>query len=284
MQKIESFASFGGEQQIWQHESEALNCSMNVAVYLPPQALDKETPQTCPVVYWLSGLTCTERNFIEKSGFQRYAAELGLIVVAPDTSPRGTDKDGVVIADDEGYDLGQGAGFYINATQSPWDKHYRMYDYVVDELPDLIDNHFPTNGKQSILGHSMGGHGALMISLKNPESYYSVSAFAPIVAPSQVPWGEKIMTAYLGENREDWQQWDSCALLEKVENPLPMLIEQGLDDSYLERALKPELLETAAQAVNADVTVNRREGYDHSYYFIASFIEEHLAYHHKMLT
>ncbi len=279
MQKIESFVSFGGEQQIWQHDSETLNCPMNVAVYLPPQALDKDKPQACPVVYWLSGLTCTERNFIEKSGFQRYAAELGLIVVAPDTSPRGD-----TVADDEGYDLGQGAGFYVNATQSPWDKHYQMYDYIIDELPDLIDNYFPTNGKQSICGHSMGGHGALMIALKNPEMYYSVSAFAPIVAPSQVPWGEKALTAYLGENREDWQQWDSCALLAKAENPLPMLIEQGLSDSFLAKELKPELLETVATSVNADVTVNRREGYDHSYYFIASFIGEHLAYHHKMLT
>ncbi len=279
MQKIESFASFGGEQHIWQHNSETLNCAMNVAVYLPPQALDKENPQACPVVYWLSGLTCSERNFIEKSGFQHYAAELGLIVVAPDTSPRGD-----TVADDEGYDLGQGAGFYVNATQSPWDKHYQMYDYIVDELPDLIDNYFPTNGKQSICGHSMGGHGALMIALKNPEMYYSVSAFAPIVAPSQVPWGEKALTAYLGENREDWQQWDSCALLAKAENPLPMLIEQGLSDSFLAKELKPELLETVATTVNADVTVNRREGYDHSYYFIASFIGEHLAYHHKMLA
>ncbi|MBS9781178.1 MAG: S-formylglutathione hydrolase [Gammaproteobacteria bacterium] len=279
MQKIESFACFGGEQQIWQHDSETLNCLMNVAVYLPPQALDKENPQACPVVYWLSGLTCSERNFIEKSGFQRYAAELGLIVVAPDTSPRGD-----TVADDEGYDLGQGAGFYVNATQSPWDKHYQMYDYIVDELPDLIDNYFPTNGKQSICGHSMGGHGALMIALKNPEMYYSVSAFAPIVAPSQVPWGEKALTAYLGENREDWQQWDSCALLAKAENSLPMLIEQGLSDSFLAKELKPELLETVATTVNADVTVNRREGYDHSYYFIASFIGEHLAYHHKMLA
>ncbi len=284
MNLIETYASFNGEQQIWQHESETLNCSMNVAVYVPPQALNKENPQACPVLYWLSGLTCTERNFIEKSGFQRYAAELGLIVVAPDTSPRGTDKEGVAIADDEGYDLGQGAGFYINATQSPWDKHYRMYDYIVNELPDLIDNHFPANGKQSICGHSMGGHGALMIALKNPDIYYSVSAFAPIVAPSQVPWGEKALTAYLGENREDWQQWDSCALLEKAENPLPMLIEQGLSDSFLEKELRPELLESVAKSVNADVTVNRREGYDHSYYFIASFIGEHLAYHHKMLA
>ncbi|MDP8098419.1 S-formylglutathione hydrolase [Pasteurella atlantica] len=279
MQKIESFSSFGGKQQIWQHNSETLNCAMNVAVYLPPQVLNKENPQACPVIYWLSGLTCTERNFIEKSGFQRYAAELGLIIVAPDTSPRG---EGVF--DDESYDLGQGAGFYLNATQSPWDKHYQMYDYIVKELPDLIDKHFPTNGKQSICGHSMGGHGALMIALKNPETYSSVSAFSPIVAPSQVPWGKKALTAYLGENYENWQQWDTCALLEQAKNPLPMLIDQGLDDSFLEKELKPELLENVAKLMKADVTINRRKGYDHSYYFIASFIGEHLAYHHKMLS
>ncbi|MDP8033583.1 S-formylglutathione hydrolase [Pasteurella atlantica] len=279
MQKIESFFSFGGKQQIWQHNSETLNCAMNVAVYLPPQVLNKENPQACPVIYWLSGLTCTERNFIEKSGFQRYAAELGLIIVAPDTSPRGES-----VFDDESYDLGQGAGFYLNATQSPWDKHYQMYDYIVQELPDLINNHFPTNGKQSICGHSMGGHGALMIALKNPETYSSVSAFSPIVAPSQVPWGKKALTAYLGENYENWQQWDTCALLEQAKNPLPMLIDQGLDDSFLEKELKPELLENVAKLMKADVTINRRKGYDHSYYFIASFIGEHLAYHHKMLS
>ncbi|MDP8051419.1 S-formylglutathione hydrolase [Pasteurella atlantica] len=279
MQKIESFFSFGGKQQIWQHNSETLNCAMNVAVYLPPQVLNKENPQACPVIYWLSGLTCTERNFIEKSGFQRYAAELGLIIVAPDTSPRGES-----VFDDESYDLGQGAGFYLNATQSPWDKHYQMYDYIVKELPDLIDKHFPTNGKRSICGHSMGGHGALMIALKNPETYSSVSAFSPIVAPSQVPWGKKALTAYLGENCENWQQWDTCALLEQAKNPLPMLIEQGLSDSFLEKELKPELLENVAKLMKADVTINRRKGYDHSYYFIASFIGEHLAYHHKMLS
>ncbi|PID66496.1 MAG: S-formylglutathione hydrolase [Gammaproteobacteria bacterium] len=234
--------------------------------------------QACPVVYWLSGLTCSERNFIEKSGFQRYAAELGLIVVAPDTSPRGE-----TVADDESYDLGQGAGFYVNASQAPWDKHYRMYDYVVGELPELINNHFPTNGKQSICGHSMGGHGALMIALKNPDNYCSVSAFAPIVAPTQVPWGQKALTAYLGDNREDWQQWDSSVLLQQAKNPLPMLIEQGVNDEFLTKELRPELLENAAEITGADVTINRREGYDHSYYFIASFIGEHLAYHKKAL-
>ncbi len=275
MKKIENWQSFGGEQQVWQHDSETLQCPMNVAVYLPPQA----KRQVCPVVYWLSGLTCTERNFIEKSGFQRYAAELGLIVVAPDTSPRGE-----AVADDESYDLGQGAGFYVNASQAPWDKHYRMYDYVVGELPELINNHFPTNGKQSICGHSMGGHGALMIALKNPDNYCSVSAFAPIVAPTQVPWGQKALTAYLGDNREDWQQWDSSVLLQQAKNPLPMLIEQGVNDEFLAKELRPELLENAAEITGADVTINRREGYDHSYYFIASFIGEHLAYHAKALA
>ncbi len=275
MKLIESYQSFAGQQQIWQHDSQVLQCTMNVAVYLPPQA--KTT--TCPVVYWLSGLTCNERNFIEKSGFQRYAAELGVIVVAPDTSPRG---EGV--ADDDAYDLGQGAGFYVNATQAPWSAHYRMYDYIVEELPALIDAQFPTNGKQSISGHSMGGHGALMIGLKNPQRYQSVSAFAPIVAPSQVPWGEKILGAYLGDDRESWLAWDSTALLANAKRIPAMRIDQGLADSFLAEQLRPELFEAEAQKHDVELILNRHAGYDHSYYFIASFIGEHLAFHAKQLS
>ncbi len=287
MKLIETHASFNGEQQIWQHHSSSLNCSMNVAVYLPPQATDASNPQPCSVVYWLSGLTCTERNFIEKSGFQRYASELGLIVIAPDTSPRG---EGV--ADDEGYDLGMGAGFYVNATQSsteqPWAKHYQMYDYIVEELPSLINSHFPTNGKQSICGHSMGGHGAIMIALRNPKAYQSVSAFAPIVAPTQSPWGEKAFSAYLGKDKNAWKNYDSVELLKNIDGessnkPLPILIEQGLNDEFLSQ-LQPELIEDVAKEKGFDITVNKHEGYDHSYYFIASFIGEHLTYHAKSLS
>ncbi len=282
MNLTETHASSNGEQQIWQHDSKVLNCSMNVAVYLPPQAKSEK----CPVVYWLSGLTCTERNFIEKSGFQRYASELGLIVVAPDTSPRGTDGkdiDGVEIANDDGYDLGQGAGFYLNATQQPWAKHYQMYDYIVEELPQLIHDNFPTNGKQSIMGHSMGGHGALMIALRNPQNYQSVSAFAPIVAPMQAPWGEKAFTAYLGEDKSTWENYDTVELLKNVETAMPMLIEQGMSDEFLSQ-LQPQLLTQIAKEKNIEVTLNERDGYDHSYYFIASFIGEHLAYHAKALN
>ncbi len=273
MNLTETHANFNGEQQIWQHDSKVLHCSMNVAVYLPPQAKSEK----CPVVYWLSGLTCTERNFIEKSGFQRYASELGLIVVAPDTSPRG---EGV--ANDDGYDLGQGAGFYVNATQEPWAEHYQMYDYIVEELPQLINDNFNTNGKQSIMGHSMGGHGALMIALRNPQNYQSVSAFAPIVAPMQAPWGEKAFTAYLGDDKATWANYDTVELLKTVETAMPMLIEQGMNDEFLSQ-LQPQLLTQIAQEKNIDVILNERDGYDHSYYFIASFIGEHLEYHARAL-
>ncbi len=274
MKLTETHANFNGEQQIWQHDSKVLNCSMNVAIYLPPQAKTEK----CPIVYWLSGLTCTERNFIEKSGFQRYASELGLIVVAPDTSPRG---EGV--ANDDGYDLGQGAGFYVNATQDPWAKHYQMYDYIVEELPQLINDNFNTNGKQSIMGHSMGGHGALMIALRNPNNYQSVSAFAPIVAPMKAPWGKKAFTAYLGEDKTTWANYDTVELLKNSETAMSMLIEQGMNDEFLSQ-LQPQLLTQVANEKNINITLNKREGYDHSYYFIASFIGEHLGYHARALA
>lgn len=276
MQRTESFQSFGGRQDIWRHTSQTLNGDMNIAVYLPPQA-DKKA---CPVLYWLSGLTCTERNFIEKAGAQRYAAEHGIILVAPDTSPRGEQ-----VANDESYDLGQGAGFYINATQTPWAAHYQMYDYITKELPDLINAHFPTNGRQAISGHSMGGHGALIIALKNPNHYKSVSAFSPIVAPSHAPWGEKAFGAYLGADREQWRAWDATALIEDGHHfPRNILIEQGLSDTFLERELMPEHFEAACQKRQQALTVHRRKGYDHSYYFIASFIGEHLEYHARALA
>lgn len=270
MQRIESHACFDGRQEVWQHESSVLDCTMRYAVYLPPQARS----EACPVLYWLSGLTCSEQNFITKAGAQRYAAEHGLILVAPDTSPRGAS-----VADAEGYDLGQGAGFYLNATREPWAAHYRMYDYVVDELPALVDAHFPTSGARGISGHSMGGHGALTIVLKNPGRYRSVSAFSPIVAPSQVPWGEKAFAAYLGDDRDAWREWDAVELVAQARERLPLLIDQGEADEFLATQLKPELLRDACAAAGHPLQLRMRPGYDHSYYFIASFIGEHVAHH-----
>ena len=276
MERIEHRACFGGWQDVYRHRSAVLDCDMHFAIYLPPQA--EYGP--VPVLYWLSGLTCTEQNFITKAGAQRYAAEHGIAIVAPDTSPRGED-----VADAEGYDLGKGAGFYVNATQAPWAAHYRMYDYVVEELPALVEANFPVTDRRAVSGHSMGGHGALVVALRNPGRYRSVSAFSPIVAPSQVPWGEKAFTAYLGDDREAWQQYDATALVAGGLNErLPLLIEQGGADEFLASELKPELLQRAAEAQGHPLTLNLRPGYDHSYYFIASFIGEHIAYHARALA
>ena len=274
MERIEHRACFGGWQDVYEHVSPTLGCSMRFAVYLPPQA----EAQKLPVLYWLSGLTCTEQNFITKAGAQRYAAEHGIILVAPDTSPRG---DGV--ADAEGYDLGKGAGFYVNATQAPWAAHYRMYDYVVHELPALIEAEFPATGARAISGHSMGGHGALTIALKNPGRYRSVSAFSPIVAPTQVPWGEKAFAAYLGEDRAAWRAHDTVELIAQATERLPLLVDQGEADEFLRTQLKPELLQAAAAAAGHPLTLRMQPGYDHSYYFIASFIGDHLAHHAEAL-
>ena len=270
MQSVEKHASSGGTQEVWSHRSEVLGCEMKFGLYLPPQAQDEPVP----VLYWLSGLTCTEQNFITKAGAQRYAAEHGIALVAPDTSPRG---EGV--ADAEGYDLGQGAGFYLNATRQPWAAHYRMYDYVVDELPALVEARFPVNGARSVSGHSMGGHGALTVALKNPGRYRSVSAFSPIVAPSQVPWGEKAFSAYLGDERSVWQAYDATELVKSAGERLPLLVEQGEADEFLGQQLRPQLLQAACEAAGHPLTLRMRPGYDHSYYFIASFIGEHVAYH-----
>jgi S-formylglutathione hydrolase len=270
MERIESHASFGGRQEVWTHRSSALDCGMRFGIYLPPQIQHA----ACPVLYWLSGLTCSEQNFITKAGAQQHAAEHGLILVAPDTSPRG---EGV--ADAEGYDLGLGAGFYLNATQAPWDAHYRMHDYVVDELPALVDECFATTKARSISGHSMGGHGALVIALRNPGRYRSVSAFAPIVAPSQVPWGEKAFAAYLGDDRDAWRQWDATALIAEAGERLPLLVDQGDADEFLTTQLRPELLRAACDAAGHPLQLRMQPGYDHSYYFISSFIGEHVAHH-----
>lgn len=270
MNRIEHRGCFQGWQDVYQHSSQTLDCEMNVAVYLPPQAETRKLP----VLYWLSGLTCTEQNFISKSGAQRYAAEHGIVLVAPDTSPRGEN-----IADDESYDLGKGAGFYVNATQQPWAGHYRMYDYIVHELPTLIEATLPVTRERSISGHSMGGHGALSIALSQPGRYRSVSAFSPIVAPSQVPWGQKAFTAYLGENRDAWKAHDTVELLKSAAERLPILVDQGLADEFLENQLRPDLLRAACEETGHPLTLNLRPGYDHSYYFIASFIGEHIAHH-----
>jgi S-formylglutathione hydrolase len=270
MQRIEQHASFDGSQEVWSHDSATLDCTMNFGVYLPPQA--KQAP--CPVLYWLSGLTCTEQNFITKAGAQQYAAEHGIVVIAPDTSPRGEN-----VADDEAYDLGQGAGFYLNATREPWAKHYRMYDYVTRELPALVAEHFPVTDVRSIFGHSMGGHGALVIALKNPGMFRSVSAFAPIVAPTRVPWGEKAFSAYLGDNREAWKAWDACELIAQASEKLQLRIDQGEADPFLAEQLRPQWLEDACARAGHPCDVRLRPGHDHSYYFIASYMGEHFAHH-----
>ena len=275
LERIEHRACFGGWQDVYRHHSDVLGCEMNFAVYLPPQA----ATQKLPVLYWLSGLTCTEQNFITKAGAQRYAAEPGVILVAPDTSPRG---DGV--ADAEGYDLGKGAGFYVNATQEPWSQHYRMYDYVASELPALIEANFPATDARGISGHSMGGHGALIVALKNPGRYRSVSAFSPIVAPSQVPWGQKALEAYLGTDRNAWRDWDATALAAGASERLPLLIDQGEADEFLATQLKPKLLQAACAAAGHPLQLRMQPGYDHSYYFIESFIGEHIAHHAAALN
>nr|WP_315591788.1 S-formylglutathione hydrolase [uncultured Cupriavidus sp.] len=274
MEIVEKHASFDGWQEVYQHKSDTLNCTMKFGLYLPPQAAHGKVP----ALYWLSGLTCTEQNFITKAAAQRYAAQHGIAIVAPDTSPRG---EGV--ADDAGYDLGQGAGFYVNATQAPWSAHYRMYDYVVNELPALIEANFPVTEARSISGHSMGGHGALVIALRNPGRYQSVSAFSPIVAPSQVPWGKKAFEAYLGNDTDTWKQYDTVELIRNAKERLPLLVDQGLDDEFRENQLRPELLSEACEAAHHPLQLNLRPGHDHSYYFIASFIGEHIAHHAQAL-
>ena len=262
---------FDGSQRQYRHHSSALNCEMRFSIFLPSQA---ERDQRFPVLYWLSGLTCTDENFSQKAGAQRMAAELGVVLVIPDTSPRGDD-----VADDEGYDLGKGAGFYLNATQDPWKPHYRMYDYITEELPKLIEDNFPVSQRRSIFGHSMGGHGALTIALKNPGRYLSVSAFSPICNPMACPWGEKAFAAYLGADRSQWEEHDATVLLSRATERLPMLISQGENDQFLEEQLKPHALAAAAEAAGYPVTIEHHAGYDHSYYFIATFIEQHLRFH-----
>jgi S-formylglutathione hydrolase len=278
MESIACSNMFGGEQRRYKHKSEKLSCDMHFSIYLPPQVSEGRVP----VLYWLSGLTGTDENFVIKAGAQRVASELGLAIVMGDTSPRGED-----VPDDpeQAYDFGLGAGFYLNATQAPWNKHYKMYDYVTQELPALINDNFPVDpSRQSIFGHSMGGHGALSIALKNPDKYKSVSAFAPIVSPINCPWGCKAFKSYLGEDVSTWQEYDSAALIAKATTHLPMLVDQGTADEFLDNQLKPELLLEAAEKAGYPLQFIERECYDHSYFFIASFIEEHLRFHKKILS
>jgi len=263
--------TFGGWHKQYRHYAKTVNCDMRFAIYLPPQA---STNDKVPVLYWLSGLTCTDENFMQKAGALRIAAELGIAIVAPDTSPRGGD-----VADDESYDLGQGAGFYLNATQAPWNRHYQMYDYIVKELPELIEATFPISDKRAIAGHSMGGHGALTIALLNPERYRSMSAFSPISNPINCAWGQKAFTAYLGNDKETWRKHDASELMRRANNFVPAKVDQGSADDFLNEQLKPETLVAAAETNNYPLTLDLHEGYDHSYYFIASFIEEHLRFH-----
>jgi S-formylglutathione hydrolase len=264
---------FGGTQFIYSHLSQTTHCTMRFGVYLP-----EEVRQKCiPAIYWLSGLTCTEENFIIKAGAQRIAAKLGIAIVIPDTSPRGIGVPG----ESEGYDFGIGAGFYIDATIEPWSQNYRMYSYITKELPELITTHLPIDANRiGISGHSMGGHGALTIALKHPDYFKAVSAFAPICAPMQSPWGQKALHGYLGDNPADWQAYDATALIKTHGWRGPqILIDQGTIDPFLKEQLKPELLIAAAKTANVALDVRYQEGYDHSYFFIATFIEDHLRFH-----
>ncbi len=265
---------FGGRQLKFEHFANTLSCNMQFSVYLPPQA---ET-QKVPALYWLSGLTCTDENFSVKAGAQRIAAELGIALIIPDTSPRGE-----LVANDPAYDLGQGAGFYVNATEAPWTAHYRMYDYISRELPAILPVTLPLTQVKSISGHSMGGHGALVLALRQPAAYRSVSAFSPICQPSQCEWGRKAFSAYLGDNVADWLEYDASALLAKATMVPPMLVDQGSKDQFYPAQLRTEALIDAAAQSGAHVEIRFQPGYDHSYYFISSFIEEHLRFHARYL-
>lgn len=277
LENIACNKSFGGWHKRYRHRSATLGCDMVFAIYLPPQA---ESGRKLPVLYWLSGLTCTDENFMQKAGAQRLAAELGIIIVAPDTSPRGADVPG---DPDGAWDFGHGAGFYLNATETPWRTHYRMHDYVVQELPALIEANFPASDARGISGHSMGGHGALVAALRHPGRYRSVSAFAPICHPVACPWGEKAFNRYLGEDRSKWAEWDASLLIANAPERLPLLIDQGDRDSFLDTQLMPESLRGAATAAGHALDLRMQAGYDHSYYFIASFIEDHLRHHAQAL-
>lgn len=274
LKNISKTKCFGGTQSVFEHDSKSCNGAMRFALFQPPHAAKGEKR---PLVTFLSGLTCTEENFTVKAGAQRMAAQLGLNVLAPDTSPRGQGIPG----EDESYDFGSGAGFYLDATQAPWSSAYRMYSYITKELPKVFSANFDAIdlSRQGIMGHSMGGHGALTIGLKNPEIYASISAFSPIVAPSQVPWGQKAFTSYLGQDRQTWADYDATALVLNGCKTGGILIDQGDNDQFLEDQLRPELFATACETAGQELELRMQPGYDHSYYFIATFIEDHLRHH-----
>jgi S-formylglutathione hydrolase len=269
--------SHGGRQLVARHESNATSTEMSFSIFLPPQA---EHGGKLPVVWYLSGLTCSPMNVTEKGEYRRACAELGLVFIASDTSPRGED-----VPDAEGYDFGKGAGFYVDAAQEPWSANYQMWSYVTEELPKLVESEFPVDlDRQGITGHSMGGHGALTIALASPDRFRSVSAFAPIVAPSQVPWGQKALAGYLGDDHASWRRHDAVALIEHGARVDEVLVDIGTADPFLEQELRPELLEQACAEAGIALTLNRREGYDHSYYFISSFMADHLRWHADRLN
>jgi S-formylglutathione hydrolase len=273
----DSWRCFDGTLSVFEHPSQVCNCDMRFAVFAPPRVQS----QRVPVLWYLSGLTCTWENVMTKAGLQRTAAALGLMVIAPDTSPRGD-----AVPDDPAYDLGKGAGFYLTATQEPWAKHYRMDQYLVDELQRVVAANFPAADltRQGVTGHSMGGHGALTLHLKHPQLYRSVSAFSPIVAPSQVPWGQKAFTAYLGSDRAAWRRYDATELVQQQPSAAHILIDQGATDQFLERELQPQRFVEAAKSAGQQVTLRMQEGYDHSYYFVSTFIDDHLRWHVERLS
>ncbi|GAY24316.1 S-formylglutathione hydrolase [Sphingobium fuliginis] len=278
MEQVSANKAFGGVQGVYRHASASTGTDMTFSVYVPPHAEGTKLP----VVWYLSGLTCTHANVTEKGEFRAACAELGLIFVAPDTSPRGPDRNGDAVADDPdgAYDFGLGAGFYVDATQAPFAAHYRMWSYVTQELPALVAANFPADmERQSIMGHSMGGHGALTVGLTLPDRYKAVSAFAPIVAPGQVPWGQKALAGYLGDDPAAWRRHDAVALIEDGARVPALLVDQGTADNFLEQELRPELLKAACAAAGIDLTLNLRDGYDHSYYFISTFMADHLRWH-----
>ncbi|MCD2205372.1 S-formylglutathione hydrolase [Listeria booriae] len=272
MELLEEHRVFDGTQRKYRHHSETLHCAMTFSLFLP----NMEKFPNPSLIWWLSGLTCTDDNFTHKAGAQKKAAELGLALVMPDTSPRGE-----TVADDAAWDLGQGAGFYVNATQQPWDANYQMYDYIVTELTTIVRETLGLTGSESIMGHSMGGHGALVIGLRNPDRFHAISAFSPIVNPSDVPWGMKAFDAYLGADKQSWASWDASKLLASHDGkPVPILLDQGTADNFLHVQLQPENL-IAPEGYPLEIRM--QDGYDHSYYFIASFIDEHLEFHKTYL-
>ena len=276
MDLVSEVKSHGGRQLVVRHASSATSTDMTFSIFLPPQAA---AGAKLPVIWHLSGLTCTHANVTEKGEYRAACAELGLIFVAPDTSPRGED-----VPDAEEWDFGKGAGFYVEATQEPWSKHYRMWPYVTDELPELIAAEYPVDmSRQAITGHSMGGHGALTVALNHPGRFRSVSAFAPIVAPGQVPWGQKALTNYLGDDRAAWRKHDAVALIEDGASVEELLVDVGTADPFIENELRPELLERACADAGIALTLRRQAGYDHSYYFISTFMAEHLRWHAERL-